>query len=1148
MVTLLNDGLSDGNPNKRSLENGYHCSNLANPPKYKSRKVSAVRDFPPMCGRNAHPMKSDPKENGVLPVGDNAVVAGESNVFKTEKAIQNQLSEGVKSPVKVDAHGIRTLNDGFQTETMVQTQVLEGMKSHTEMEIDEFGSQIDFGDRENVAFPRSDNAVKALETNVVRIETEVETQPDETVGSPYGVEENKSLDKLVEKVVVGFTGVMDDGIKQMVLDAKPMGIELVKDPERKATALELSKEVNGRDTEALAKELDKEETAVSVKSMGVDEVKPSVEIGYSGGVPIKDIAVPSPKSKFRRRRVSAIRDFPPYCGRNAPVPSMQENPKLTSGESSLEVNKVNVENGIMEATKDLSDSKSLKDGADRRSSKEILPVKAEKHSLAKSKNSGKVSALVESGTPRDEPAKGDIQTADFQGSQVRGVVPLPKNLSDAFFSKDDEEGQVSVSKELVLFGDDTTCDRGMVSLPKNLSDAVINKDTEADQGSASKVRVMFEDDDTGDTEALDNTFGLRHEDDRVIVTGLMAAPYCPWRQGKAALSSGGGISKGNANNNKSTWRGKSKAVAKKTVKLESSGRSFLNKSAVSVRKDADGTLGTVVRGEVKSSSQDEEPHNGSTAGSMVDVNLPPFGPSLVNGDARNRVRETLRLFQALCRKLLQGEESRSGEDTMLKQSEKIKRIDLQAAKIIKEKGKEVNTGKQYLGAVPGVEVGDEFQYRVELAIVGIHRLYQAGIDSMKHNGVPVATSIVASGAYDDDMENPDVLIYSGQGGNIVGKDKQPEDQKLEKGNLALWNSISKKTPVRVIRGFKETKVSDSLDSRGKVVTSYIYDGLYTVEKCREETGTHGKLVFMFELKRIPGQPELAWKEVKKSKKSRVRHGVCHDDIAGGLESLPICAINTIDNEKPQQFNYIKKMIYPDWLCLVPPKGCDCIGRCSDSRKCSCAQRNGGEIPYNRNGAIVEAKPLVYECGPHCKCPPSCYNKVTQHGIKIQLEIFKTESRGWGVRSLYSIPSGSFICEYVGELLEDKEAELRAGSDEYLFDIGKSYGDCSLKPDEQGNSSEAAEEGGYTIDAAKCGNIGRFINHSCSPNLYAQDVLYDHDDKRMPHVMLFAAENIPPLKELTYHYNYIVGQVHDSNGNVKMKNCYCGSTECTGRMY
>ena len=250
------------------------------------------------------------------------------------------------------------------------------------------------------------------------------------------------------------------------------------------------------------------------------------------------------------------------------------------------------------------------------------------------------------------------------------------------------------------------------------------------------------------------------------------------------------------------------------------------------------------------------------------------------------------------------------------------------------------------------------------------------------------------------------------------------------------------------------------------------------------------------------------------------------------------------------------MIYPNWCRPLPPKGCECTNGCSDSEKCLCAVKNGGEIPYNRNGAIVEAKPLVYECGPSCKCSSSCHNRVWQHGIKFQLENFKTKSRGWGGRSLNSIPSGSFICEYIGELLEEKEADQRTGNDEYLFDIGNNYNDSSLwdglsslMPDSHASSCEVVVgDSGFTMDAAQYANVGRFVNHSCSPNLYAQNLPYDHEDKRVPHIMFFSAENIPPLQELTYYYNYTIGQIRDSNGNIKKKSCSCGSIECTGRVY
>src|SRR6185312_7586731 len=119
----------------------------------------------------------------------------------------------------------------------------------------------------------------------------------------------------------------------------------------------------------------------------------------------------------------------------------------------------------------------------------------------------------------------------------------------------------------------------------------------------------------------------------------------------------------------------------------------------------------------------------------------------------------------------------------------------------------------------------------------------------------------------------------------------------------------------------------------------------------------------------------------------------------------------------------------------------------------------------------------------------------------------------------------------GELLYGKEADKRRNSD-YSFDVGLNRGDGLLStvsgPNTSSSCSGIMEDVGFTVDAAEYGNIGRFINHSCSPNLYAQNVIWDHDDKRMPHIMFFAAETIPPLQELTYDYNYEIDHVQKAN--------------------
>ncbi|MED6156656.1 hypothetical protein PIB30_016393 [Stylosanthes scabra] len=525
----------------------------------------------------------------------------------------------------------------------------------------------------------------------------------------------------------------------------------------------------------------------------------------------------------------------------------------------------------------------------------------------------------------------------------------------------------------------------------------------------------------------------------------------------------------------------------------------------------------------------------------------PHGSKVKNQDkdssivTRKKVRETLRLFQAVYRKLLHGEESK-----LERKASSSGSVDVQAAEILMDKGKYLNTNR-VLGSVPGVEVGDEFQYKVELAIVGLHQRIQSDIDYVENNGKTLAMSVIVLGGYGDESEDSDVLIYTSLGGNNT--DKEIEDQKLEQQNQSLRNSIEEKNPVRVIR------TTESMDEKGK---KYVYDGQYLVESCWQDKGPQGTSVLRFRLRRIPDQPKPSWKEVRRSERLRTRERVIVHDISNGKEQVPICAVNTIDNQSVPPFEYITRMIYPNWCNPIPPEGCDCVETCSESENCSCAAKNGGDIPFNHDGAIVELKSLVYECGVSCKCPPTCHNRVSQHGVKLQLEIFKTDSRGWGVRSLNSIPSGSFICEYLGELLGEDEAEERVDNDEYLFDIGNNnqsslalWDELSVvMPDAHSNPccEEVVEDGGFTIDALHYGNVGRFINHSCSPNLYAQNVLYDHDDKRIPHVMLFATEDIPPLQELTYDYNYKIDQVFDSQGNIKRKNCYCGSVECTGRMY
>ncbi|KAL6659084.1 hypothetical protein ACP70R_003124 [Stipagrostis hirtigluma subsp. patula] len=501
---------------------------------------------------------------------------------------------------------------------------------------------------------------------------------------------------------------------------------------------------------------------------------------------------------------------------------------------------------------------------------------------------------------------------------------------------------------------------------------------------------------------------------------------------------------------------------------------------------------------------------------------------------RERVLTTLREFRIIYKTLLDEEEAKSRERGH-------GQPDVAAFNIYRERFCINHDDQRYDGSIPGVRIGDVFNSEFELSILGIHRAQGLPVDYIsKKDGTCLAVSIVSNAQPSAVDKNLDFLLH-------VGSVAATSDQEIKGTDLALKESMDTDTPVRVIHALTE----QCEDKQLKQLTSYVYGGLYSVEKfCREKT-SGDVYVNTFHLRRMGRQQHIDIQEVLNARKTETFDGIFNGDISGGHEKIPISAINSISDEYPTTFSYISQIQYPLKYQLGLPSGCDCIGGCSVSQNCACAVKNGGEFPFNEIGLINE-KPLIYECGPSCKCPPTCHNRVSQHGMKFRLQVFKTKSMGWGVRSLDFIPSGSFVCEYIGELLEDEEAQKRM-NDEYLFGIGNNYYDDRWEglwktiPSLRSGPSED-EENVFTVDAMKMGNLARFINHSCTPNLVAQNVLYDHDDVSKPRVMFFAGEDILPLKDLSYDYNYNIDMVYDSDGNIKKKQCFCGAIECTGRLY
>merc|ERR1711936_254376 len=55
---------------------------------------------------------------------------------------------------------------------------------------------------------------------------------------------------------------------------------------------------------------------------------------------------------------------------------------------------------------------------------------------------------------------------------------------------------------------------------------------------------------------------------------------------------------------------------------------------------------------------------------------------------------------------------------------------------------------------------------------------------------------------------------------------------------------------------------------------------------------------------------------------------------------------------------------------------------------------------------------------------------------VKLQAFKTEKRGWGIRTLHDIPQGAFVSVYVGNLYTNEEANKQGQNfgDEYFAEL------------------------------------------------------------------------------------------------------------------
>ncbi|XP_003412671.1 histone-lysine N-methyltransferase SETDB2 isoform X1 [Loxodonta africana] len=79
---------------------------------------------------------------------------------------------------------------------------------------------------------------------------------------------------------------------------------------------------------------------------------------------------------------------------------------------------------------------------------------------------------------------------------------------------------------------------------------------------------------------------------------------------------------------------------------------------------------------------------------------------------------------------------------------------------------------------------------------------------------------------------------------------------------------------------------------------------------------------------------------------------------------------------------------------------------------------------------------------------------------------------------------------------------------------------------------------FLLDATKEGNVGRFLNHSCCPNLLVQNVFVETHDRNFPLVAFFTNRYVKARTELTWDYGYEAGSMPE-----KEILCQCGANKC-----
>ncbi|XP_027938009.1 probable inactive histone-lysine N-methyltransferase SUVR1 isoform X2 [Vigna unguiculata] len=318
--------------------------------------------------------------------------------------------------------------------------------------------------------------------------------------------------------------------------------------------------------------------------------------------------------------------------------------------------------------------------------------------------------------------------------------------------------------------------------------------------------------------------------------------------------------------------------------------------------------------------------------------------------------------------------------------------------------------------------------------------------------------------------------------------------------------------------------------------------------------------------------------------ARAVHNV--NDLAKGEERVNISWVNNTTNDLPPPFHYIpQNLVYRDAyvnfsLSRIGNEDCcsACKGNCVlSSKPCPCTNKTGGEFAFTAHGLLKEAfldeciainrdfqnyfyckacpfeqsknddclepckghlkQKFIKECWSKCGCGKHCGNRVVQRGISCKLQVFLTsDGKGWGLRTLEDLPKGTFVCEFVGEILTLNELHERNMKNpkggKYTFPV---------LLDADWDLGVVKDREALCLYAASYGNVARFINHRClDANLIQIPVEVECPTHRYYHFAFFATRKIAAQEELTWDYGI---NFDDHDESVELFRCRCGSKFC-----